>query len=284
MKNYKVLLVFVVLTGAWVNALIAQPVDGEAVNEGAAEVTPTGVGSALEGLDIDWEQLEADAVARQNANRELALKAVPFISGLSLHGLDPESPGEASMLVMVDGGVMLVGGTVSRDGDSVSFAGTRTRGSGTNPINRVVWFTICKWMAVSAVLGWPFVAFVLRGTLHENDKYDPTAGSRFFRFVGWVANLLVLAVMSGLFLLAIRRPALWMDGPNLHLQHVAWLTAAAGVALALGLLGSVVAWSRGYWRIPGRIHYTLSILCGIGFLWYLHQSEVLMTLLEQIRA
>ena len=138
-----------------------------------------------------------------------------------------------------------------------------------------------KWISISAVFGWPFVAFVLRGTLYENDKHDSTGGSHFFRFTAWTANLLILAILVVLQLLVIRRPELWAGAPNLHFEHIYPLCWGLIGASAFSLLGSVVAWTKGYWRVPGRIHYTLAVLNAAAFLGYLYQMGVLSQVFAQ---
>jgi hypothetical protein len=44
---------------------------------------------------------------------------------------------------------------------------------------------------------------------------------------------------------------------------------------AIVLLGSIVAWSRGYWRFSGRVHYTLVALAGVGFAYFLFYWNLL---------
>jgi hypothetical protein len=43
------------------------------------------------------------------------------------------------------------------------------------------------------------------------------------------------------------------------------------VALALGALAfTVPAWTRRYWGLAGRVHYTLIALAGLAFVWFLY--------------
>lgn len=228
----------------------------------------------------DFAEQEADAMARQAAEQELARQAVPFVSGLIFRGLDPEDNTHASCLVFEEGRLVLANGKLTAGGPSCGYAfhGVRSPNEQDrlrDPVNQwalLAWF---KLMALSAILGWPLAAFLLRGTMYVDDIPAPTLGSRFFRSCGWVANVLVLAVMIVLFLLSVRRPELWPGGYRLDLPQLRPLVTFLAAALALGLLGSVLAWSKPYWRVPGRFHYTLTILSGMGFLWYLHQCGVL---------
>ena len=139
---------------------------------------------------------------------------------------------------------MLVNGALVGDANGgYAFQGSPASGGKTwidQPLNQFLLLAIFKWIAISAVVGWPFVAFVLRGTMFEDDRLEPTPGSKFFRFCGWTANLLVLLVMLVLYLLAIRRPALWPGASSLEMDHLRPLVFALGAALALGLLGSAI--------------------------------------------
>jgi hypothetical protein len=45
----------------------------------------------------------------------------------------------------------------------------------------------------------------------------------------------------------------------------------AGIAL----LGSIIAWARGYWRFSGRVHYSLVAFAGLGFAWFLYYWNLL---------
>lgn len=230
---------------------------------------------------------EADLLAIQAEEQELAAKAVPFISGIAFQSLDPESPQAGSMLVFKDGQLMLTNGESSSNGGQFSFkansAATSSTGSAIDhPANRALMLTAFKWLALSAILGWPFVAFVRRGTLLEDERYDPTFGSLLFSGIGWIANLLVIVTIGMLFMLSVRRPEVWPGAPNLHLQHVAFAAIGLAATLGLSLVGSITAWTKGYWRIPGRLHYSLTVISGLAFLWYLYRVDVLQQLLQYI--
>jgi len=54
----------------------------------------------------------------------------------------------------------------------------------------------------------------------------------------------------------------------------AWSSLFELIPLMMAILGAVVvifagiAWWKGYWRIPGRIHYTLFAVSTIALLWF----------------
>lgn len=226
------------------------------------------------------DEQELAQIRRQAVEQQIAEKVMPFVSGFVFAGLDPESTETSSHLVYDKGRLFVVSGELIADEDRYAFRGARQRNADGwlgNPVNRLMLMALFKWASLSAIIGWPFVAFVLRGTMYVDDVFASTMGSRFFRGCGWIANLMVMVVMTVLFLLSVRRPELWPTAPNLELSHLRPLITFLAAMLALGLLGSVIAWSKPYWRLPGRIHYTLTILSGVGFLWYLYQSNVLPT-------
>ncbi len=238
--------------------------------------------------EMDFLDLEEQAAVKSEAEQALARQVIPFVTGVAFAGADPELPLNAGMLVIDQSGrAVLHTGEMTEQAGEVQFSGSPDSTAGDwfdNAANRVLWLTGMKWIAMSAVFGWPLVAFVLRGTVYKDDIHASKPGSLFFRWVGWIANVSVLLVMGGLYLLVIRRPALWPGGPNIELEHLTYAVAVMAVTLALSLLGSLVAWGRGYWRMPSRIHYTVSVASGLVFLWFVHRGGVLAPMIEQLRS
>lgn len=227
---------------------------------------------------------EAAAAEKQAKEQEVARWAIPMVSGFALGGLDPEALDDTGILVMNQGKVGLAQGSLTVNEGNYDFTGANLVPKDATwfdvPFNKALFLGAIKWIALSAVLGWPFVGFVLRGTMYANEAYDPTSGSYFYRFIGWIMNLMVLVIMAALFLLAIRRPELWPQGPAVQLSYILPMTIGLAVTAGISLLGSVVSWAKGYWRIPSRLHFLLTIVSALGFLWYLSQTGILRHLLE----
>jgi CHASE2 domain-containing sensor protein len=52
-------------------------------------------------------------------------------------------------------------------------------------------------------------------------------------------------------------------------------TQACAALAAITVVGCLVAWRQGYWRLTGRIHYTLVAMAGIGFVLFLYNWNFL---------
>jgi hypothetical protein len=57
--------------------------------------------------------------------------------------------------------------------------------------------------------------------------------------------------------------------------NVVILAQFCTVLVALTVLGCLIAWLAGYWRLGGRLHYTLVALAGVGFVWFLYHWNLL---------
>ena len=53
------------------------------------------------------------------------------------------------------------------------------------------------------------------------------------------------------------------------------VTQVCAVFAALTVLGCLIAWKNRYWRVAGRLHYTLVALAGVGFTWFLYYWNLL---------
>ena len=50
----------------------------------------------------------------------------------------------------------------------------------------------------------------------------------------------------------------------------------ACAVFTLGAIGvSVVSWKQRYWSLAGRLHYTLVVLAGAAFVWFLYTWNLL---------
>ena len=125
---------------------------------------------------------------------------------------------------------------------------------------------VCVGLLVSAVLGWPFVTCVTRGRLIAGRP--STAMSRFTSWTGWLGAAAILAALGVLgYVFLIDDPeAIGFGLPAALKLYLKVSPVAFGVAAIL-LLFMLMAWIRGYWRISGRIHFSLVALAAAALVW-----------------
>jgi CubicO group peptidase (beta-lactamase class C family) len=128
---------------------------------------------------------------------------------------------------------------------------------------------ICSLVFLSAVIGWPWAAFIARGVPRES-----TFGSRLASWLAWLASLGALAWLASALYLT-KEPDELVYGMSPQLNAVLWTTPLIAALVAVVLLLALVAWLRGYWRISGRLHYTCVVLAAVAFVWFLHDWNLL---------
>jgi hypothetical protein len=127
-------------------------------------------------------------------------------------------------------------------------------------------------MFVLALLFWPVIAFSVRGL--SSPKIKRTGLSAFLSVLGWLLSALSIG-LAGVMIAAMIDPEEIAFGLTPPLKALLTLTPACAVLAALVLLGCLIAWIKGYWRISGRVHYTLVALAGVGFTWFLYYWNLL---------
>jgi CubicO group peptidase (beta-lactamase class C family) len=127
---------------------------------------------------------------------------------------------------------------------------------------------------LSALLFWPVITFCLRGL--ETPTIKRSLFSKTLSWVGWLLSAVSLGWGIGM-LIAVRDPV--EAGPfgvppllNGLLMVPQFCVALAG----LTLVGCLVAWFQSYWRLTGRLHYTLVALAGVGFTGFLYYWNLLL--------
>jgi CubicO group peptidase (beta-lactamase class C family) len=130
----------------------------------------------------------------------------------------------------------------------------------------------CVGLFASSLLFWPVLAFSGRGLKSPKILRTPVSG--LFSCVGWLLAAAALLFTAGL-VWGASDPQRLVYGTPREMRYLLLVPQACAILAAIVLLGSIVAWGRGYWRISGRIHYTLVALAGIGFVWFLHYWNLL---------
>jgi len=127
---------------------------------------------------------------------------------------------------------------------------------------------ISLFMMLSALVAWPIVACCLRG------RRETESPPRRARLAAWIMGLLFLLLFTCVLLGAADREQFAFGVPCL-MQKALWLPLAAIPLLAATALFSVRAWTRKYWSLAGRIHYSLVTVAGLTLLGWLYYWNLL---------
>jgi CubicO group peptidase (beta-lactamase class C family) len=101
----------------------------------------------------------------------------------------------------------------------------------------------------------------------------------FARAAGGVFALLAVVFLVGLVMNGEPHPVYLLPMPAFGIVP-AWDSALNIIPYLLVLLGAgvvgftVLAWRKGFWQLPGRIHYTLFSAAGLGLLWIFYYWNV----------
>jgi CubicO group peptidase (beta-lactamase class C family) len=127
---------------------------------------------------------------------------------------------------------------------------------------------------LTALLFWPVIAFSVRGL--PSPKIKRTRFSAFLSILAWLLSAVSIGFTVGL-LVVMLDPDQIVFGLSPSVKILLALTPICAALAALAVLGCLFAWIKGYWRLTGRIHYTLVALAGIGFTWFLYHWNLLPT-------
>ncbi len=122
---------------------------------------------------------------------------------------------------------------------------------------------------VGTLLGWPIAFFV---TLKQRERRPPL--SVLARIVGALFGLwLLFTLVTFIGVLSDVDPAYGMPRVLFGDAELTAVLLALPVGLAvlagLMLIALVLAWWKGYWKLGGRLHYTLLTLAALGMVWML---------------
>jgi hypothetical protein len=135
------------------------------------------------------------------------------------------------------------------------------------------WFHIflivgCIALCISGLVGWPVVAIATRGT------HPQTAGPRRARLLGWITCLLIVALV-GLGMIPLSNPEELGFAVTPLVAALLWCMPLLALLVAGMLVCTALAWKDHYWRLPGRLYYTVVLVAAVAFLWFLYQWNLL---------
>jgi hypothetical protein len=123
-------------------------------------------------------------------------------------------------------------------------------------------------LLVAAFVAWPVSAWRARR------NRPPTAPPRAARLVLWLSAALLLAFGVGM-LLALDDPMEAVFGVSTALKVVLALPLAAAPLAAVAFGFAVIAWRKRYWRLGGRIFYSLVLAAAVALLAWLDYFNLL---------
>jgi CubicO group peptidase (beta-lactamase class C family) len=130
----------------------------------------------------------------------------------------------------------------------------------------------CAVLFLSALLYWPVLAFARRGS--KSTRFRRSFASGLVSFIGWLLSAACLVFLTGL-AWTMRDPQQVVFGTPREVEYLLLVPQVCVGLAAITFLCSIVAWSRGYWRFSGRVHYTLVAFAGVGFVWFLYYWNLL---------
>jgi CubicO group peptidase (beta-lactamase class C family) len=134
---------------------------------------------------------------------------------------------------------------------------------------------VCIAVFASALVTWPAIAWSVRGLTSPGIRRGRLSG--LLSCVAWLVSALAVALVGGLACAMTDATEIGFGLTPAFKASLA-LTPILAFLTFVTVLGSVVAWRQGYWRIAGRLHYTLVALAAIGFTWFLNNWNLLIGL------
>jgi CubicO group peptidase (beta-lactamase class C family) len=126
---------------------------------------------------------------------------------------------------------------------------------------------------LSALVFWPVIAFCLRGL--ETPTIKRSTFSTSLSWAGWLLSAVSLGWVIAVAVVCSDPTDAIAFGASPELNALLLVPQFIAALAGVTLLACLVAWVRGYWRLSGRLHYTLVALAGAGFTWFLYYWNLL---------
>ena len=127
-------------------------------------------------------------------------------------------------------------------------------------------------LLASALLGWPFAAFLTRGGRGVDTA--PTLGSHVASWIAWLACLAIVAWVVT-FLIAMIDPRELTYGMSPTLDVLLRVSPVLAALAACLLVCALIAWKNHYWRLSARLHYTCVLAACVAMVWFLNYWNLL---------
>jgi len=139
------------------------------------------------------------------------------------------------------------------------------------PLFHYVLFTTCMLLFLSVIIAALVNYFVNR---RHTDRPPQPRMARVARWVLGGAAVLGLAFVA-FFLIAIPNDTSVLTGEAPLLNILGFISIPLAVLAVGALVFTVLAWKNQYWRLAGRMYYTLGTLAAVGFVWFLSYWNLL---------
>jgi CubicO group peptidase (beta-lactamase class C family) len=140
------------------------------------------------------------------------------------------------------------------------------------PTFALVLLGACGVLLLSALVGWPFAAFLTRGGRCVDTA--PTVGSRAASWIGWIACLAIVSWVVG-FVIAMIKPDELVYGMPPALEALLRVSPVLAMLAACVLVCALIAWKNQYWRLSARLHYSCVLAACLAMVWFLNYWNLL---------
>jgi CubicO group peptidase (beta-lactamase class C family) len=130
----------------------------------------------------------------------------------------------------------------------------------------------CLGLFASALLIWPPLAFTVRGGNCPKIRRNRPSG--WLSCLAWLLSVTCIGFAAGVGYVLTDSEEI---GFGLTPLFKALLVVAqvCAVLAPVTVVACLIAWKNGYWRLSGRVHYTLVALAGVGFVVWLYYWNLL---------
>jgi CubicO group peptidase (beta-lactamase class C family) len=126
---------------------------------------------------------------------------------------------------------------------------------------------------LSALFFWPAIAFSVRGL--KAPAITRNGLSAFLSCLAWLLSAACIGFAGCFLLYFLSEPDDIVFGFTPRMKALLAVPQGCAVLAGLTVMGCLLAWRKRYWRVSGRLHYTLVALAGIGFIWFLYYWNLL---------
>ncbi len=138
------------------------------------------------------------------------------------------------------------------------------------PVFHLAVLGTCSILFLSAFFLWPIGAWLRWRWDVEGARFPAGIAT----LTAWVLSTTFLLFAAGL-VVALKDPNEIVFGIPRVMEMSLWLPLIGAVLCLFGLVWVVFAWKNGYWGVFKRLHFSLVVLAGLVFVWWLDYWNLL---------